>query len=404
VHVKEGDEISVGQTIVSIQEEAAAPSEPAAPKPAAKQKKQAERTAPPADDGEARQEAAAPREQRRTTADNLSRAGIGPPASPSIRKIAMQLGIDLSRVRGSERGGRIVLEDLRKYIEELQEMASEPDRAEAPERAPKKTEPVELVDFSRWGPIRTQPMTATRKKISEAMAASWTTVPHVTQFDDADVTELMALLKKYGPEYKEQGAKLTLTGVVIKVLVRVLKRYPVFNASMAPAAGEIIFKDYFHFGIAVDTEQGLIVPVLRDVDQKNLIEISRQLESLAERTRQRKVTLDELRGGTFTISNQGGIGGGYFTPLIHTPESAILGIGRAALKPAVKDGEIAPRWILPLGMSYDHRLIDGADAARFIRDLVAELESFNEAQLGVSETKTGIKAGKKGKAARKATG
>jgi len=406
--VKEGDEVEVGQVIMTI-------SEGAGEKPQKKAEQKAD------DQGEPQKAAAESAHQAKAepqkpkapepvaedfeedggqpVSDDLSKAGIGPPASPTIRKLALQLGIDLNRVRGTERGGRIAIEDVRAYIERLQRVAF--DRA--PERIVEKPQ-AQLPDFARWGYIKKEPLTQLRKKIAETMTESWTTIPHVTQFAEADITTLMQLLKKHAPQYEKRGAHLTLTSLVIKALVPVLKQYPLFNSTADYDAGEIIMKDYYHFGIAVDTEQGLIVPVLRDVDKKDLLQISRELDELAEKTRQRKVTLDDLRGGTFTISNQGGIGGAHFTPIIHAPEVAILGLGRGAMKAAVINGKIEPRTLLPLALSYDHRLIDGADAARFIRSLTESLESFSESELKLSGNGESKVAAKEQKQKSKSTG
>ena len=222
-----------------------------------------------------------------------------------------------------------------------------------------------------------------RKTIARRMVESWTTIPRVTQFDEADVTSILELRKTYVAAYEQKGAHLTLTSFVLKAVVATLKKHPVFNASLDEATEEIVFKEYYHIGIAVDTEHGLIVPVLRDVDRKKMLDISLELSQLADKAKQRKVTADDLTGGTFTLSNQGGIGGGSFTPIINKPEVAILGLGRGTLKPVMKGTKIEPRMMLPLGLSYDHRVIDGAKAVRFIVDLVQALEEF--AEKGVME-------------------
>src|SRR5207237_777799 len=205
----------------------------------------------------------------------------------------------------------------------------------------------------------------------------------VTQFDEADITTLMELRKKFAPAYEKKSARLTLTSFALKAVVAALKKHPSFNSSFDETNEKIILKDYYHIGLAVDTEQGLIVPVLRDVDKKNLVELSKEVTELAEKARSRKISLEELKGGSFTISNQGGIGGAHFTPIINKPEVAILGLGRGALKPVVRDKKIEPRLLLPLGLSYDHRVNDGADAARFMRDLVQVLENFPEQEVAV---------------------
>jgi pyruvate dehydrogenase E2 component (dihydrolipoamide acetyltransferase) len=284
-------------------------------------------------------------------------------ASPTVRKIADELGIDLAKIKGSEAGGRIVVADLRAYIQNLERSAQSPSSRPA-------TSIPEKVDFSKWGSVTKKPLSSLRQKIAERMLLSWTTIPHVTQFDEADITSLSLLRKKYAPAYEKKGAKLTLTSFIMKAVVVALKKHPNFNASLDDATQEMVFKEYFHLGIAVDTEAGLLVPVLRDVDKKSLLQISKELETLAEKTRQRKVSAEELKGGSFTISNLGGIGGSHFTPIINKPEVAILGVGRGASK-------------LPLSLSYDHRVIDGADGARFIRTIAEALENFNEKEVKI---------------------
>jgi pyruvate dehydrogenase E2 component (dihydrolipoamide acetyltransferase) len=370
IHVKEGDEIKVGTLIFSIAESG----EPARREPARIEP-------PPAEEPAEVSMQATPVAQAPAAVTDVAPPvptvpGVPPPASPSIRRIARELGIDLTRIRGSERGGRIVMADLRNYIARLQAIAQQ--QAPAPAvQAQAKPAPVSI-DFSRWGKIEKKKMSQLRKAISAKMVESWTTVPHVTQFDNVDITDLLAVRKKYQKAYEKKNAHLTLTPFILKAVVETLKKHPMFNASIDEATGEIVYKHYYHIGIAVDTEQGLIVPVIRDVDKKSLLELSIELQELAERTRQRKVSLEEMQGGTFTISNQGGIGGAHFTPIINTPEVAILGIGRGSLQPVVLGKKIVQRMIVPLGLSYDHRLIDGANAARFITDFVQALQHFDE--------------------------
>jgi pyruvate dehydrogenase E2 component (dihydrolipoamide acetyltransferase) len=308
---------------------------------------------------------------------------VPPPAPPSIRKIAGELGIDLTRVKGSEAGGRIVLADVRAYIERLQQLAL--DQAQARPGTISQSGPAgvqgETIDFSRWGPIRRESMSPLRRTVSRRMVESWTTIPKINQFDDADITDLLSVRKKYAAAYDKKGARLTLTSFILKVIAAALQKHPRANASIDEAKGEIIYKDYFHIGVAVDTEGGLIVPVLRNVDQKNLLELSRELHELTEKTRQRKVSLEELQGGTFTISNQGSIGGSHFAPIIYAPQVAILGVGQGQAKPVVVDGKIGIRTLLPLCLAYDHRVLDGADAVRFLRDIIAGLQNFPEAHV-----------------------
>jgi pyruvate dehydrogenase E2 component (dihydrolipoamide acetyltransferase) len=278
-------------------------------------------------------------------------------------------------VRGSERGGRIVMADLWAYVQQLQ-LASPATRHPPPVTR-------ESIDFSKWGPVEKKPFTPLRQTIAQRMTASWSAIPHVTQFDEADITDLLALKQRYDAAYEQRGARLTLTAFILKAVAAQLQAHPKFNASLDEASNELVEKRYYHLGVAVDTEAGLVVPVIRDVDKKPLLQVSRELNELAEKTRQRKVAAEELQGGTFSISNQGGIGGGHFTPIIKKPEVAILGIGKGVQKPVIRGGKAEPRLMLPLALSYDHRVIDGADAARFIVDLVKAIEQFPEADIAL---------------------
>jgi len=368
VFVKTGDKISVGQKILSVSGDGAAPaaSKPAAETPRAKAKAPA-----PEPEAEPEQEEAPSAEE----SESIEKSNVEVAASPGIRKLAKDLGIDLARVRGSARGGRVTMEDVRAYIQRLQRLASQPKAAAGV--PPAKPAP-EQVDFSKWGSVTKKPLSPLRQVIARRMTENWNAIPHVTQFDDADITGLLALRKKYVDAYEKKGARLTVTSFVLKAVADTLKKHPVFNSSLDEVAQEIVFKDYVHIGIAVDTEAGLIVPVLRDADKKDLVQLSRDLEELATKARERKVSGEELKGGSFTISNQGGIGGAHFTPIVNKPEVAILGLGKGANKAVVRDGKIEPRTMLPLGLSYDHRVIDGGAAARFIVDLVKVIENFDE--------------------------
>jgi len=368
IHVRTGDKISVGQSILSLAEGGRTEAPKAAKAEAAPKAKAAVQ----------------PEEQAPGQHEEPGSTGhpeVSPAAAPSIRKLALDLGIDLSRVRGSERGGRIVLADLRAYIQQLQSRhgGAQPKTAGPAPGGPPQAKPAgEPIDFSKWGSVTKKPLSPLRKVIARRMAESWNAVPRVTQFDEADITELMALRKKYAPVYEQKGTRLTLTGFALRAIVETLKKHPIVNSSLDEAAQEIVYKEYFHLGVAVDTEAGLIVPVIRDVDKKDLLELSKQLEELAKKARERKIGPEELKGGTFTISNQGGIGGGHFTPIVNKPEVAILGLGRGAVKAAVRNDKIEPRLMLPLALSYDHRVIDGAAAARFIVDLVKAFENFKD--------------------------
>jgi pyruvate dehydrogenase E2 component (dihydrolipoamide acetyltransferase) len=233
---------------------------------------------------------------------------------------------------------------------------------------------VELPDFARWGAVERQAMSGIRRKTAERMAQSWATIPHVTQFGKADITELEQLRQRYAARAEAAGGKLTITALVLKVVVAALKRFPQFNASIDVAREEVIYKQYYHIGVAVDTERGLLVPVLRDVDRKSVMTLSQELAEMAERARNRKASLEELQGGTFTVTNLGGLGGTNFTPIINAPEVAILGVARSSTEAVYTNGQFAPRLLLPLALSYDHRLIDGADGARFMRWVTETLQ------------------------------
>ncbi len=385
VYIRVGDRVSVGQRLVSLSEGGAA-AKPAAPPRAARSIEPiplAQEQAEPEPEAEQGEPASAREMGLQTPPPPPRTPGTAPPASPAIRKLARDLGIDLARVQGSARGGRILLEDVRAYIQRLQRLATTPRAAQAgPTPAAPRPAP-EGIDFSKWGPVEKKPLSPLRQTIARRMAENWNAVPHVTQFDTADITDLNALRKKYAPAYEQKGARLTLTSFALKAVADTLKKHPVFNCSLDEAAQQLVFKQYYHIGVAVDTDAGLIVPVIRDVDKKSLFDVSKELEELAEKARSRKVTAEDLKGGTFTISNQGGIGGAHFTPIVNRPEVAILGLGRGALQPVVRDNAVSPRLLLPLGLSYDHRVIDGGNAARFIVDLVQALQSFPESAVKV---------------------
>ncbi len=369
LYVKNGDKITAGQSIISLADGDGAPA--TMPVPATKPARPETRPAPAPVPAPV---VIAPLPASVEPFDEAPPSDVPVAAAPSIRKTAGELGIDLARIRGSGPGGRIVLTDVREYIQRLVRVARQPKIAPA---APSKP-PAESIDFSRWGVVVKKPLSPLRKVISRRMAENWNTIPHVTQFDDADLSSVLALRQKYVGAYEKQGARLTVTSFVLKAVVATLKQHPIFNSSLDEAAEEIVFKEYYHIGIAVDTEAGLIVPVIRDADKKNLLTLSRDLEELAKKARDRKVSAEELKGGTFTISNQGGIGGGHFTPIVNKPEVAILGLGRGALKPVAVRDKIEARMMLPLALSYDHRVIDGGAAARFIVDLVQAIQNFNE--------------------------
>jgi pyruvate dehydrogenase E2 component (dihydrolipoamide acetyltransferase) len=376
IAVKAGDRISAGAVILTLDGAGNGAAPAGEPKVEQSKKaaapKQARRATPEPEYEEEEFEEEA--EQEETAAD---KAGFAAPASPSIRKLARDIGLDLRKIQGSEDGGRIVLADIRAYIQRLQRLAARSRGGAAPAPAEVKP-PVERIDFSQWGPITKKPLPPIRQTISKRMVENKVSIPHVTQFDEADITVLTDLRKKYAEAYEKKGARLTLTSFALKAVANTLKKFPIFNSSLDEAVNELVFKEYVHIGLAVDTEQGLLVPVIRDVDKKDLFQLSKDVQELAEKARARKVSLEEMKGGTFTISNQGGIGGAHFTPIINKPEVAILGLGRGAMKAVVKDKKIEPRLMMPIAISYDHRVIDGGEAARFTVELVQAFENFKE--------------------------
>jgi len=294
------------------------------------------------------------------------------PAAPGVRGFARQIGVNIHEVPGSGPGGRISMDDVKAWSKALHENYKQKP-AQSGFAAGIVSEP--LPDFSKWGEIRIEEMSNIRRKTAEHLSYAWATVPQVTQFDKADITRLEETRKKFSAESEKAGAgKLTVTAILLKIIAIALKKFPQFNASIDMENKRVIYKSYFHIGVAVDTDRGLIVPVIRDVDKKSIFELSAELNEIAVKARNKKISLEEMQGGNFTISNLGGLGGTAFTPIVNTPEVAILGVSRAALEPVAENGQFVPRMMLPLSMSYDHRIIDGADAVRFIRWICSALE------------------------------
>jgi pyruvate dehydrogenase E2 component (dihydrolipoamide acetyltransferase) len=290
------------------------------------------------------------------------------PAAPSVRRIARELGIDINEVPGTGPHGRISAEDVTAHAKWIITGAVRPAAGRV------GAAPAALPDFAKWGEVEHKPIRGVRRKIAEHLTEAWQTIPHVTQCDKADITALEALRAKYGKRAEAAGGKLTVTAIALKVVATALKVFPQFNASIDLANEDLIYKKYCHVGVAVDTDRGLLVPVIRDVDKKNIIELSAELAQAAERARTKKTTLEEMEGGCFTITNLGGLGGTYFTPIVNHPEVAILGMSRAQMEPVYNNGTFEPRLLLPLSLSYDHRVIDGADGIRFLRFIVEALE------------------------------
>jgi pyruvate dehydrogenase E2 component (dihydrolipoamide acetyltransferase) len=292
-------------------------------------------------------------------------------AAPSVRRFAREVGIDIGAVPASSPDAPISVEDVKIYARSLQA-----GRAPAAESAvpPPSGGAAFLPNFERWGPVTREKMSTVRRLTAEGMSRSWGAVPHVTQHDKADITELEKFRKNYGKLAETAGGKLTVTAVLVRLLAEALKKFPQFNASVDTSTGEIVYKQYYNVGVAVDTEWGLLVPSIKNADRKSLVQIAAELAVLSARARVRKTTLDELQGGCITITNLGGIGGTAFTPIVNLPEVAILGVSRAAIEPVFVDGAFVPRMMMPLSLSYDHRVIDGADAARFARWLCEAIE------------------------------
>lgn len=356
VKIKVGDKVSEGALILTMQvdetaattEKTAAPTPTAAPAPS---RPEAEKPAPekPAP------VAAAPTPPSAVLTEAKSFADVH--AGPAVRQMARELGVDLPRVRGTGPKGRILKEDVQAFVKaELQKAKS----------GGLGVPPAPIIDFSKFGEIETKPLNKIKRLTGVNVHRSWITVPHVTQFDEADITEMEAFRQIQKEAAEKEGVKLTPLVFLMKAVVNALKEFPIFNASLDASGENLIYKKYYHIGIAVDTPNGLVVPVIRNVDCKNMLELAKELADISKKAREKGLTIAEMSGSCFTISSLGGIGGTAFTPIVNTPDVAILGVSRSSMKPVYKDGQFVPRLILPLSLSYDHRVIDGADGARFI--------------------------------------
>ncbi len=371
--VKDGETIKVGQLIVLIDSEAEAAAPVAEEKVPPREEPAQERKIPeeesvPTEIATRPEEIVSVSEPQPAPAASVS-APPPPsekpvPASPSVRRFARELGVDIRQVPGSGPGGRISVEDVKEFVKRRMQEGAVTGVSAKP-----------LPDFTRWGEIERRPMSKVRQTTAEHLSYAWATVPHVTQFDRADVTELEKWRKRMASGVEAEGGKLTITAILLKICALALRKFPQFNASVDMERKEIIYKRYVHIGVAVDTDRGLLVPVLRDVDRKGLKEIAVELTELSRKARDGKLSLEEMQGGNFSISNLGGLGGTYFTPVVNWPEVAILGVSRAEWVPRFENGNVVPRLMLPLSLSYDHRLIDGADAVRFLRWIVEALEN-----------------------------
>ncbi len=369
IKVKEGDEVKVHQVlmIIEVEEEGGEEEddieeekeETKATETEEEEKEKGEKKEEPVETRESEEETKKEPEKEEKAEKEAEHEEKGKklseiPAAPSVRRFAREMNVDLTRVEGTGPGNRITAEDVKKHSEK------------AVERKEEKAE-VELPDFSQWGPIRRESMSNIRKITAESVLKSWQTIPHVTQFDEADITELENFRKQNQDKVEKEGGKLTITAILLKISGFALLKFPRFNASLDYNKEEIVYKDFFNVGIAVDTPRGLLVPVIRDVNKKSLTELSVELSEIAEKTRNKKIQSEEMQGGNFTISNLGGIGGIAFTPIIYPPQVAIMGVSRASFKRILVNDEFKKRLVIPLSLSYDHRVIDGADGARFLR-------------------------------------
>jgi pyruvate dehydrogenase E2 component (dihydrolipoamide acetyltransferase) len=383
VRVKEGDKVKVGQVVFTLEGAAAAP--PERPKHAPVEHVDGQHGAQLAFQAAIRaegktEEQALPPDPPQPLAPVFSMpAQLGKvagteqrepvPAAPQVRRLARELGVDIHEVKGTGPGGRISEDDVKAYSKAW--LASAAAAAHAPRTH--LDEPA-LPDFAKWGKVERVSMRGVRRQTAEHLWEAWNTIPHVTQQDKADITELEQLRARFAPKAEEAGGKMTVTAIALKVCASALKVFPQFNASIDMAKEEIIYKQYISIGVAVDTDRGLLVPVIRDVDKKNIVELAAELTQLSKKAREKKLTPAEMAGGTFTITNLGGIGGTGFSPIVNHPEVAILGLSRSSIEPVWLNGKFEPRRVLPLSLSYDHRLIDGADAARFLRWIAEAFE------------------------------
>jgi pyruvate dehydrogenase E2 component (dihydrolipoamide acetyltransferase) len=380
VKVKEGEKIKVGQVIFTLEGLSTVPAAPSRPRTspvehvsgqhgarlafqaAIRAEGKTEEQALPPDQPQLGVPAFSMPAQLGKVAGTEHRQAV--PAAPHVRRLAREVGVDIYEVKGTGPGGRVSEEDVKGYAKALLSAA-----ASAAQTAPRAGHlaPPQLPDFATWGKIERVSMRGVRRKTAEHLVEAWNTIPHVTQHDRADITELEQLRARFAPKAEEAGGKMTITAIALKVCAAALKVFPQFNASIDVEKEEIVYKQYINIGVAADTDRGLLVPVIREVDKKNIVELAVELSQLSKKAREKKLTPADMEGGTFTITNLGGIGGIGFTPIVNHPEVAILGLSRSRMEPEWINGKFEPRLILPLSLSYDHRLIDGADAARFLR-------------------------------------
>jgi pyruvate dehydrogenase E2 component (dihydrolipoamide acetyltransferase) len=409
IKVKAGDKVKVGSVILTVDDASgngagapAAKAEAAAPDPrqdakpeprtdakapserAQREKAQPEQTQPEKTQPE--KVVSMPKAAPKPAAEPRAQSG-GPaaPAAPSVRRLAREIGVDINDVQGGGPEGRISDEDVKEHARRI--LSSVPSTGLGATGAGARgaglpAAGVPLPDFSKWGEVDRQPLSNIRRKTAEHLSHAWNTIPHVTQCDKADITPMEELRAKFRKQVEKAGGNLTVTAVLVKVLAAAVKQFPDFNASIDTAGNALVYKKYVNVGVAVDTEYGLLVPVIRNADQKNITQIAVEMHQLSEKARAKKLSLDEMSGGGISVSNLGGIGGTYFTPIVNWPEVAILGVSRGVVEPVWKanptagpgQGAFEPRQMLPLSLSYDHRVIDGANAMRFLRWVVEAIE------------------------------
>jgi len=390
IGVKPGQTVKVGQVLARLETDAqaAAPKQPEQkprPEPAREPRQERQAATPRAEQPPAKPRTAGPpaetrpakpaaEERRPAPAAQAEQRKPAVPvaAAPSVRQLARELGVDIDEVPAADPGGRITQDDVKQYAHSL--ISGAPAPAQVAGGAPVAETARPLPDFAQWGQIDRQPMSKTRRTIADTMTYAWTHVPHVTQYDRADITDLETFRKAHAAEVEKAGGKLAITSILVKIAASALRAFPQFNASVDMESNEVIYKKYCHIAVAVDTDRGLLVPVVRDVDTRSITEVSVELSELARKSRDKQITPDELSGGCFTVSNLGGIGGTTFAPIVYWPQVAILGVCRAAWEAVPRDGAIEERLILPLSLSFDHRVIDGADGARFLRWIAQALE------------------------------
>ncbi|MDG5468748.1 2-oxo acid dehydrogenase subunit E2 [Deltaproteobacteria bacterium IMCC39524] len=382
VLVAEGDRVAIGAVIMVLEssggdEEVEAPEidSEESPAPVVEAEPVSTVVTEQAEPAEIQASSTPPRDELQVDLSTVRRNDLVAPAAPSVRRLARELGVDIYQVQGTGPGGRISEDDVRNFVREtMQRITGGGSVPSVVGEFPGLHAQRPLPDFSRWGAIRREPLSRVRELTADSMGYAWSTIPMVTQYDNAQITEIEAFRQKTNQRANAEN-RLTMTAIMVKVCAAALKAFPGVNSSLDLANKELVLKDYVHIGVAVDTPGGLLVPVIRDADQKGIERLATELNGLAEKTRERKISPADMEGGTFTISNLGGVGGTSFTPIVYAPQVAILGISTAAMQPVWDGNQFVPQRIMPLSLTYDHRVVDGADGARFLRWICEALEN-----------------------------